>query len=78
MAKYSATIQYNIKTTLDAKGLSQLNGQLQAVDAKLRQMASKALISDTQAQKDRIRLKGHKRVARRVRGFRHDRIFGHN
>ena len=48
MAKYSSTVQYNIKTTLDATGLSQLMAQLKAADTQLSRMASRKLISTQQ------------------------------
>ena len=35
MAKYSNTIEYNLKTTLDAKGINQLQSQLASIRAQL-------------------------------------------
>ena len=48
MAKYSSTIQYNIKTNLDAGGFSQLLSQVEAVDSALTRLASKQIIPQSQ------------------------------
>lgn len=41
MPKYSNTIEYNITTKLDAKGLTQLQNQIREVEASLNRMGSK-------------------------------------
>jgi chromosome segregation ATPase len=51
VAKYSNTITYGIKTSLDKSGIASLQAELQAVNNTLVQMQSKALITPAQAQK---------------------------
>lgn len=45
MSKFSNTISYNLRTTLDASGITQLQGQLASISTQLDQMESKKLIS---------------------------------
>ena len=46
ISKYSHTIEYNLKTTLDASGLTKLQSELNGVSLKLQQMSNQELISD--------------------------------
>ena len=46
ISKYSNTIEYNLKTTLDASGLTKLQSELNGVSLKLQQMSNQELISD--------------------------------
>lgn len=45
ISKFSNTIEYNLRTTLDASGITQLQGQLASISTQLDQMHSKELIS---------------------------------
>lgn len=45
ISKFSNTIEYNLRTTLDASGITQLQGQLASISTQLNQMQSKELIS---------------------------------
>ena len=45
MSKFSNTISYNLRTTLDASGITKLQGQLASISTQLDQMESKKLIS---------------------------------
>ena len=45
MAKYSNTIEYNIKTSLDSKGLTQLKNELRSVELSLQKMGDKDLLN---------------------------------
>jgi TP901 family phage tail tape measure protein len=45
ISKFSNTIEYNLRTTLDASGITQLQGQLASISTQLDQMQSKKLIS---------------------------------
>lgn len=45
LSKFSNTISYNLRTTLDASGITQLQGQLASINTQLDQMASKKLLS---------------------------------
>ena len=45
ISKFSNTIEYNLRTTLDASGITQLQGQLASISTQLDQMQSKELIS---------------------------------
>ena len=45
ISKFSNTIEYNLRTTLDASGITQLQGQLVSISTQLDQMQSKELIS---------------------------------
>ena len=45
MSKFSNTISYNLRTTLDASGITQLRGQLAAISMQLDQMQGKQLFS---------------------------------
>lgn len=45
ISKFSNTIEYNLRTTLDASGITQLQGQLASINTQLDQMASKKLLS---------------------------------
>jgi TP901 family phage tail tape measure protein len=48
MAKYSNTLEYNIKTKLDKTGLTQLSSELSKVQNKLAEISSKSLFTNTQ------------------------------
>ena len=55
MSKFSNTIEYNLRTTLDASGITQLQGQLASINTQLDQMGKKKLLSSKEvyaAQKD--------------------------
>ena len=45
MAKYSNTVHYDIKTTLDSSGIAQLQAQIRQVQNELQRLASQKLIS---------------------------------
>ena len=45
MAKYSNTVEYNIRTTLDQSGLTQLHSQIQLVENELKTLQQQKLIS---------------------------------
>ena len=45
MAKYSNTVEYNIKTTLDKTGIAQLQSQLRSVENEIQTLQAKGLIS---------------------------------
>lgn len=45
MAKYSNTIEYNLRTTLDQSGLTQLHNQIRLVENELRTLQQQKLIS---------------------------------
>ena len=45
ISKFSNTIEFNLRTTLDASGITQLQGQLASINTQLDQMASKKLLS---------------------------------
>lgn len=47
MAKYSSTVSYNIKTTLDASGVAKLQAEIRNVEAELQRMANQHLISSS-------------------------------
>lgn len=49
MAKYSNTVEYNIKTTLDQTGLTQLQTQIRQVESHLRTLQTNELIPKHQA-----------------------------
>ena len=49
MSKFSNTISYNLRTTLDASGITQLQGQLSSINTQLDQMSKKQLISSKEA-----------------------------
>lgn len=51
MAKYSNTVEYNIRTTLDRSGLVQLQSQILQVENHLKTLQSQQLISPTSATK---------------------------
>lgn len=44
MSKYSNTIEYNLRTTLDSSGITQLQGQLAGIRIQLDQMGKQKLI----------------------------------
>ena len=52
MAKYSNTVEYNIKTNLDASGIAKLNTQLRQVEAEIQRLQGRGVLSDTQVKKD--------------------------
>ena len=45
MSKFSNSIEFNLRTTLDASGITQLQGQLASISTQLDHMESKKLIS---------------------------------
>lgn len=49
ISKFSNTIEYNLRTTLDASGITQLQGQLSSINTQLDQMSKKQLISSKEA-----------------------------
>lgn len=49
ISKFSNTIEYNLRTTLDASGITQLQGQLSSINTQLDQMSKKKLISSQEA-----------------------------
>ena len=49
ISKFSNTIEYNLRTTLDASGITQLQGQLSSINTQLDQMSKKQLISSQEA-----------------------------
>lgn len=50
ISKYSSTVEYNLRTTLDSSGVSKLQAELKAVQAELVKMANLDLISDASFQ----------------------------
>lgn len=46
MAKYNNTVTYNLKTTLDASGLTKLQNELNVINSKVQQMTVKTLVDD--------------------------------
>lgn len=54
MAKYSNTVEYNLKTTLDASGVAKLQTELRGVQQELQRMSGIKMITHTQSQ-DAIR-----------------------
>ncbi len=52
MSKYSNTVEYNIKTNLDASGVAKLQTQLRQVEAELQRMQGRGVYTDAQVQKD--------------------------
>ena len=51
IAKYSSTIEYNLKTTLDSSGITKLQQEITQVEVKMQQMASQELLSSAQVSK---------------------------
>ena len=51
MAKYSQTIEYNLRTTLDSSGIQKLQSSLLKVQQELRRMGSAEVISNSQLKK---------------------------
>ena len=49
ISKFSNTIEFNLRTTLDASGITQLRGQLSSINTQLDQMSKKKLISSQEA-----------------------------
>lgn len=52
MSKYSNTVEYNIKTNLDASGVAKLQTQLRQVEAELQRLQGRGVYTDSQVQKD--------------------------
>ena len=52
MTKYSNTIEYNLKTNLDASGVAKLQTQLRQVEAELQRLQGRGVYTDAQVQKD--------------------------
>ena len=50
IAKYTSTIEYQLKTTLDSSGVTKLQNELNQVSVKMRQLADEDLISATSYQ----------------------------
>ena len=48
ISKYSNTIEYNLRTTLDRAGLTQLQTELNKVSVQLKEMQSRDIIDNTQ------------------------------
>ena len=48
ISKYSNTIEYNLRTTLDRSGLTQLQTELNKVSVQLKEMQSRDIIDNTQ------------------------------
>ena len=48
ISKYSNTIEYNLRTTLDRSGLTQLQTELNKVSVQLKEMQSQDIIDNTQ------------------------------
>lgn len=46
ISKYSNTVEYNLKTTLDASGLTKLQSELNSLTMQLQKMSNQELISD--------------------------------
>ena len=55
--KYSNTVEYNIKTSLDSKGLTQLKNELQGLELKLQHMGDKDLLNTKSFSDARIQIK---------------------
>ena len=51
MSKYSNTINFNLRTTLDSSGLNQLQAQLNKVNSELTAMSKKNIINDDEFKK---------------------------
>ena len=47
MAKYSNTVEYNIRTTLDSSGIAKLQSELTQLQSKVNTMGAKGLIPKT-------------------------------
>ena len=60
MAKYSNTIEYSIKTSLDKSGLSQLQNQIRQIELSLQKISNKEikLISEKEISDAKLQLRG--------------------
>lgn len=58
ISKFSNTVQYNLKTTLDSSGLTKLQSQIRQTQNELTKMQSMGLISDEQVTKAKAQLAG--------------------
>ena len=58
LAKYSNTIEYNIKTSLDASGLTKLQNQIQQIELTLQKNANRNLLNPTRVEEARNQLQG--------------------
>lgn len=47
IAKYSSTIEYNLKTTLDSSGITKLQQEIAQLEVQLTRLSSRKLISDS-------------------------------
>jgi hypothetical protein len=56
LAKYSNTVEYNIKTSLDSKGLTQLKNELRSVELSLQKMGDKDLLNTKSFSDARIQI----------------------
>lgn len=57
MAKYTNTVQYNLKTTLDSSGISKLQTEIRQMQSELKKMASYDLISPESVSKAQTQIK---------------------
>lgn len=58
ISKFSNTVQYNLKTTLDSSGLTKLQSQIRQTQNELTKMQSMGLISDKQVSDAKAQLTG--------------------
>ena len=56
MAKYSNTVEYNIKTTLDSSGVAKLQSELTQLQNNLTQLSAKKMITDSQVSDARAKI----------------------
>lgn len=58
MAKYSQTVEYNLRTTLDDSGIARLQSEIRQVQNGIRQLSTMNLLGDTQVAKATKQLDG--------------------
>ncbi len=51
ISKYSSTIEYNLKTTLDSSGITKLQQEIKQTELELQRMSSQELLSSSQVSK---------------------------
>lgn len=51
ISKYSSTIEYNLKTTLDSSGITKLQQEIKQTELELQRMSSQELLSTSQVSK---------------------------
>lgn len=51
IAKYSSTVEYNLKTTLDSSGITKLQQEIKQTELELQRMSSQELLSTSQVSK---------------------------